>query len=206
MEKVSGMVYCLTNPAMPGIVKIGITTREKMDGRLKELFKTNVPVPFKCEFACKVDDCKKVEDALKVAFRPYRFPNREFFKIEPEQAIAILKLLEKVEITSEINREIDASITKEEKEAGDKLERQRRPPLNFMEMKIPMGSRLKFTEDETEVEVIEEKKVKYLDEIFSLTGVTKKLLNLDYAVQPGSYWTYNGKNISDIYEETYPRE
>jgi len=203
MNTDSGMVYILTNPAMPGIIKIGLTTRDKIDSRLKELFKTNVPVPFKCEFACKVDDCKKVENALHLAFRPYRFPQREFFKIEPDQAIAILKLLEKVEITDEVNQEINNSTTKEERDAGEKLEKQRRPPLNFKEMGIAIGACLKFTEDNIEVEVVEEKKVNYLDEVFSLTGVTKKLLNLEYAVQPTGYWTYNGKNLKDLYEETY---
>lgn len=207
MNAESGMVYVLTNPAMPGIVKIGLTTRDKIDSRLKELFKTNVPVPFKCEFACKVDDCAKVENALHLAFGPYRFPQREFFKIEPDQAIAILKLLEKKEITAEINKEINESTTKEERDAGEKLEKQRRPPLNFKEMGIAVGSQLKFTEDNTQVEVVEEKKVKYcLNETFSLTGVTKKLLNLDYAVQPTGYWLYNGKNLKDIYEETYTIE
>jgi len=68
MENVSGMVYVLTNAAMPGIIKIGLTTRDKIDSRLRELFKTNVPVPIKCEFACKIDDCKKVENALHLAF------------------------------------------------------------------------------------------------------------------------------------------
>ena len=104
MEKETGLVYVLTNPAMPGIVKIGLTTRPKIEDRLKELFTTNVPVPFKCEFACQVDDCNKVETALHKAFRPYRFPQREFFKIEPEQAIAILELFEKKDITAEIGK------------------------------------------------------------------------------------------------------
>ncbi len=71
MEKDNGLVYVLTNPAMPGIVKIGLTTRLKIEDRLKELFTTNVPVPFKCEFACQVDDCSKVESALHKAFRPF---------------------------------------------------------------------------------------------------------------------------------------
>lgn len=198
-----GMVYVLTNPAMPGIVKIGLTTRDRIDDRLKELFKTNVPVPFKCEFACKVDDCRKVESALQIAFKPYRFPQREFFKIEPEQAIVILKLLEKIEITDEINQEIDGTTTKEEREAGEKLEKQRRPPLNFKEMGIPIGAFLKFTEDSSEAEVVDEKKIKYFNEIFSLTGLTRKLLNLDYSVQPTGYWLYNGRNLKDIYEDTY---
>lgn len=86
-----GLVYLLTNPAMPGIVKIGLTTRDDMQQRLNELFTTGVPVPFDCVFACEVDDCKAVEDALHIAFGPNRIhPKREFFKIEPEQPLAIL--------------------------------------------------------------------------------------------------------------------
>lgn len=209
MEKESGLVYVLTNPAMPGIVKIGLTTRDKIEDRLKELFKTNIPVPFKCEFACQVDDCKKVETALHRAFRPYRFPQREFFKIEPEQAIAILELFDKKDITLEITKEINENTTPEERNAGEKLEKQRRPPLNFKEMGIPIGSSLKFTEeDNIEVEVAGEKKVKYKnnEELFSLTKITKDLLQSDYSVQPTGYWSYNGKNLKDIYDETYTNE
>lgn len=40
---------------MPGLVKIGMTTREDMDSRMKELYSTGVPVPFECQFACKVN-------------------------------------------------------------------------------------------------------------------------------------------------------
>ncbi len=56
-----GIVYLLTNPVMPGLVKIGMTTQEDIDKRMKELYTTGVPVPFECQFACKVKkgDCAK---------------------------------------------------------------------------------------------------------------------------------------------------
>ena len=47
----TGIVYVLTNPAMPGIVKIGKTSRGSIDARLNELYSTGVPVPFECAFA-----------------------------------------------------------------------------------------------------------------------------------------------------------
>ncbi len=211
-NKQSGIVYVLTNPAMTGIVKIGKTTRETIGDRMRELYSTGVPVPFKCEFACKVTDTTKVEEALHLAFNPYRInPNREFFTIEPEQAIVILKLLEKPDVTSivtsEVNQKINESTTESDKKAGDKLERQKRPPLNFIEMGIPIGSKLKYIKDNIEVEVVGEKKIKYLtDDSISLTSVTKKNFGLDYSVQPTRYWMYNGKNLTDIYDETYSTE
>ena len=76
-----GIVYLLTNPVMPGLVKIGMTTQEDIDKRMKELYTTGVPVPFECQFACKVKkgDCAKIEKALHTAFAPQRInANREF--------------------------------------------------------------------------------------------------------------------------------
>ena len=62
-----GIVYLLTNPVMPGLVKIGMTTQEDIDKRMKELYTTGVPVPFECQFACKVKkgDCAKIEKATR---------------------------------------------------------------------------------------------------------------------------------------------
>ena len=64
-----GIVYLLTNPVMPGLVKIGMTTQKEIDQRMKELYTTGVPVPFECKFACKVkkSDCLKIEKALHKA-------------------------------------------------------------------------------------------------------------------------------------------
>jgi len=58
-----GIVYLLTNPFMPGLVKIGMTAQEDIDKRMKELYTTGVPVPFECRYACKVNknDCISIE-------------------------------------------------------------------------------------------------------------------------------------------------
>ncbi len=52
---------------MPGLVKIGMTTQEDIDKRMKELYTMGVPVPFECQFACKVKkgDCAKIEKATR---------------------------------------------------------------------------------------------------------------------------------------------
>ena len=92
-----GIVYVLTNPAMPGLVKIGKTTQDDVTTRIRQLFTTEVPYPFECAYAVKVRNYSQVEKALHAAFDPYRaYPvntRREFFNIEPEQARAILELI-----------------------------------------------------------------------------------------------------------------
>ena len=92
MSSSLSIVYVLTNSAMPGLVKIGYTSQDDANSRIAQLYTTGVPVPFTIEYACKVQNAEEVEKALHVAFGPNRInPKREFFRIEPDQAIAILK-------------------------------------------------------------------------------------------------------------------
>ena len=73
------IIYVLTNPAMPGIVKIGKTARG-IETRLSELYSTGVPVPFECVFAGTVSDEEKIEKAFHLAFGPYRInPKNRIF-------------------------------------------------------------------------------------------------------------------------------
>lgn len=206
----TGIVYVLSNSAMPGLVKIGMTTRESIDTRMNELYSTGVPVPFDCEYACEVkaSDCAKIEKALHKAFKPNRInDNREFFSIKPEQATAILELFDRKDITTEVTAEIENDLTADDKVASEKIKSTRRPPLNYKEMGIEIGSKLLFAKDSTvEVVVSGNKRVTYQGEEMSLTVVTKQLLGITHAPQPTSYWTFEGKNLRDVYDETYALE
>lgn len=192
-----GIVYVLTNSAMPGLVKIGMTTRESIDTRMKELYSTGVPVPFDCEYACEVkaSDCAKIEKALHTAFKPNRInDNREFFQIKPEQATAILELFDRKDITTEVNAEIENDLTPEDKVAGEKIKSARRPPMNYREMGLHTGVKLTFVKDSSvEVTISGDKKVLYNGEELSLTAVTKRLLGITHALQPTAYWEYERK-------------
>ena len=200
------IVYVLTNPAMPDIVKIGKTTQADIAIRMSQLYSTGVPLPFECVYAVEVEDCSKVEIALHIAFGPYRInPKREFFRIDPEQAIAVLKLLEKKDVSKEVNEDLNIGVSDVEKISAKNA--QRRPNMNFEQMNIPIGANLIFFDDESiAVEVVSDRKIKYNNEIMSLTKATRLILELDYAVQPARYWLFNGKSISEIYEETYAEE
>ncbi len=72
-------------------------------------------------------------------------------------------------------------------------------------MNIKKGSMLIYTTDaKVIVEVIADKKVLFEGKEYSLSAVTKKIKQLPYYVAPCRYWLYKGKNLQDIYEETYP--
>ena len=199
------VVYVLTNPAMPNLVKIGKTELQDVATRLAQLYTTGVPFPFDLAYACKVPNAGEVERALHRAFAPNRVnPKREYFSIEADQAIAILKLLHVEDATNEISS-MASTIPDEEVQAANQY-KARRPNLNFTEMGIPVGALLNFSESDATVTVVSDRKVYLNGEQLSLTAATRQLLQLDYSVAPAPYWTFEGKSLSDIYNETYVQE
>lgn len=197
------IVYVLTNPAMPGLVKIGKTTQLEVEDRMKQLYGTGIPVPFDCAFACKVKDATEVEKALHFAFGNSRInPNREFFKIEPERVISILKLLKVDEITNQFEKQIESETDATDKQSAENLKEARRPRMNFVEIGIPIGSELNFKGGDAKVLIISDKKVQYNDAECSLTAATRKVLGFadNYPLQPSPYWVFNGKTVKELYE------
>ena len=204
-----GIVYLLTNPVMPGLVKIGMTAQEDIDKRMKELYTTGVPVPFECQFACKVktSDCSKIEKALHTAFAPQRInANREFFRIQVEQAKAILDLFHHDDVTTDVSNEIENDLTADDKAASKKVQ-MHRPPLNFMEMGMEKGDILFWKADpEITCTVYTERTVLYNGNEVSLSPLTRDLKGLSYYVSPCPYWIFNDRPLTEIYDETYPIE
>lgn len=199
----SQIVYVLTNPAMPGLVKIGKTTQLEVEERMKQLYGTGVPVPFDCAFACQVKDANEVEKALHFAFGNGRInPNREFFRIEAERVIAVLKLLKVDDITTQFEQQLEADMEAVDKQSAQNLKDTKRPRMNFHELGIPNGSILVSKDGQVQITVVGEKKVDFNGIICSLTPATRKLLGLpdDYPLQPSPHWTFNGKTVKEIYE------
>ncbi len=78
----------------------------------------------------------------------------------------------------------------------------RRPRLNFSEMGIPPNSKLRSDDDhEKEAIVLNDARVNFEGAETSLTAATKRVLG--YRDHPCAHWTYNGRCLSDIYEERY---
>ena len=197
-----GSVYVLTNPAIPGLVKIGMTDQDDVNIRVGQLYTTGVPLPFTIEFAGLVEDPAKVEEAFHIAFGPHRInPKREFFRIEPEQAIAILKLLHIEDETTKVQK-LPTDVDPQSLAAAEQ-EKKRRPRFNFEEMQIPKGATLSNIKTGDTAIVIGGNKVLYEGEEYALSALTKKLMNLPYYVSPSAFWTYNGILFGSIYDDTY---
>ena len=147
----------------------------------------------------------KIEKALHTAFAPDRInDNREFFRIHPEQAEAILSLFHRKDVTQEVNSEMQHDLTEDDLAAIKKF-KPRRPSLNFSEMKIPIGAKLQIAKGDSavEVEVCSDRKVMYNGEERYLTSIEKEL---SISGNPTSNWSYKGRLLSDIYNETYPMD
>ncbi len=201
-----GIVYVLTNPAMPGLVKIGKTIQGSTEERMSTLYNSSVPVPFECQFAAKVPNVNETEVALHQAFSPNRInPRREFFDIEPDQAIVFLKLIALEDVTPQIRVEVDEGVDESSKHAREQMIR-RRPSLNFLEMRIPIGATLISIDNGEEATVIDKRRILFREEHSSLTRATREILDIEYSVAPTPHWTYEGKLLSEIYDETYRLE
>lgn len=88
-----GYVYVLSNEAMPGVVKIGKTSR-RVEQRAKELHTSGVPRPFTVEFQILSPDCGELEKMAHLCMSALRVDNdREFFEISAADARACLEEL-----------------------------------------------------------------------------------------------------------------
>ena len=202
----SGIVYILSNPAMDGLVKIGKTARDDVGIRLKELFGTGVPFPFKCEYAVTTDKADEVEAALHKAFQPNRVnPSREFFAIEPHQPVAILKLLDGDNVTPDIDEQAEM-IDESSSEFGERFSRGRRPNFNLHEMGIQNGEELRCIESGETAVVVDTKRVEYRGETLSLTEATRRSLGIEpgtKGISPRRHWQYGELTLKELYDETY---
>ena len=94
---------------------------------------------------------------------------------------------------------------KKVKDTSKKQKKKKRPPVNFEKCNIPMGAKLVYTEDPSiVVTVVSERKVQYGDEITSLSAIVEGIKG--GSIQGTQYFTYKGKIVADIAEETQWKE
>ena len=140
------IVYILQNDAMPGLVKIGRTSSD-LEGRIRQLDSTGVPLPFRCFYAAEVKDGAVVEERLHEAFGDTRVrERREFFRVAAHRVKAALDLAAIKDVTPGKEIETEAGDAAALARNEDRTERAAR--LKFSMLGIKPGDVLKFTRDE----------------------------------------------------------
>ncbi|MCR5196189.1 MAG: GIY-YIG nuclease family protein [Pseudobutyrivibrio sp.] len=190
-----GYIYIMTNPALKGMVKIGYA--KDVELRRKQLSTTALPYEYEVyatyETSGSLEDKKlhKLIDNLNAELRISK--NREFYILTAEDAY---ELLEAIAIISGTKKKL-----KKVKLSESKKQKTKRPCVNFSKCGIPIGAELVFIDDPSVVAIVEsDRKVKYNGEITSLSAISKNLRG--YSVSGPACFTYNGKLVCDIAEET----
>ena len=190
-----GYIYIMTNSCLHDMVKIGFAT--DVEERRKQLSTTALPCEYEIyatyETCGNIEDKKlhKLIDNLNPDLRISK--NREFFIMSAEAAYELLESIAFISgTTDKLCRRSKASTNK----------RSSREPINFAKCEIPVGSELVFIEDPSIRVIVEsDRKVLYNNEITSLSAVACMLKHRK-SLQGSIYFTYNGKTIADIAEET----
>ncbi len=88
----AGFIYVLTNSAMPGLVKIGMTLGDPEE-RARQLSQgTGTPVPFDVYAVFPVLDAVRAERQVHGCFDEMRTNRkREFFNVAPEEAVKLVE-------------------------------------------------------------------------------------------------------------------
>lgn len=95
----AGWLYVITSPSLPGLTKLGCTRRLNPSIRIKELSSSSLPEPFHAHCFVFSDDCFELENNIHKYFDKERInPDREFFRIEPKEAIDVLKEIFHVDV------------------------------------------------------------------------------------------------------------
>lgn len=193
----SDIVYVLTNEAMPGIVKIGLTT-DSVESRLAGLNShSGVPLPFECYFAAEVDSCTRIERILHQLFSEHRInPRREFFRVDPEKVVLAISIGMYKEVTP------GSVIAEPQDQEALEKEKARRPRIRLDALGIPVGAELTLSRDETiTATVVPGNKVIYNGQVCSLSAAALQALHgLGYRTPSASgseYWQFDGELLDE---------
>jgi hypothetical protein len=86
-----GYVYVLTNLALPGLVKIGFSTKDP-SLRVAELSNTSIPTPYELRYEVLTDDPYELEQSLHKDLRETgEHAGKEFFKLSVLAAINVVR-------------------------------------------------------------------------------------------------------------------
>ncbi len=186
------IIYILTNEAMPGYIKIGFTNGS-LDERLKHLDRTGTPLPFEVYYACEVVSARDDERWLHAIFSDRRVrDSREFFKMDPERVVIVLKRIQ----TKEISAPATSATVEEQKEIEKK--KKTRSRFDFKKYDIPVGAEIYFSRDESiKAKVLPGNAIELNGKKTSLSPSAQELLRYKTPVAGTLYWMYEEETLDE---------
>ena len=208
--KEPGYVYILTNPSFKeDWVKIGKSSRP-VNVRSKELDNTAVPLPFEIFATIRTVKFNEVEKLIHKTIdrlTDLRIrQNREFFNIQPQIALDILRDISTTIDDAFIELYHNNQPIKEAAEVQDEEHHKRRAPFKFSMVNIQIGETVVFTPKNIKVKVASDNQVEYEGRIYKLSPFTAAFLpdemrNASDAYQGPKYFTFNGRPLDELRKE-----
>lgn len=214
-----GLVYILTNPCLDGWVKIGMTERNDIESRLRELNSpSNIPLSYRCYAVYEVENPLEVEkrihsiidridDSLhaREQLNSGRIREREFFKISPETVYGVFKDIASLRGDTD-KLKLNAPTLEQSQEQEIAERKTKRSNNSFKLLNIAVGEEISFLYDDTiTAKIIDDKnQIEYEGENYSVTGLARKLLIEQYGwtenlhVNGWMYFTKDRISLSDL--------
>jgi hypothetical protein len=196
-----GFVYLMTNPIMPGVVKIGLTRKDDVSERLRQLYTTGVALPVECVYSARVPDCGKLETVLHRVFGEKRVnKDREFFRADPDLAKLIIDLVKIEELAVS---DAEQGITPAQRTEIEAEKERKAPRISFDRLGLPRGTILALSKDpRVTCTVATTQTVLFNGEELSPSRAAVKAINAlghPWRAASGSeYWTYQGTKLSSL--------
>lgn len=100
-----GWVYVITNKAMPGLVKVGFSTKDP-ELRAKELQHTGSPHPYLVEYELLIEEPYEVEQKTHRLLSS-NHEAKEWFRCTPEEAVAAIKQIAGNRVITETYKRVE---------------------------------------------------------------------------------------------------
>lgn len=209
-EKITGVIYILTNPSFKEYIKIGYATN--IEKRLKQLNRSEtIPYAFRVyavyETTNKLTDKElhSIIDTLNPDLRTIetfdgQTRTKEFYAMSAEDAYAILESIAKISGTENRLKRMkpEGHEVKDEELAEEIRKDNRRGPFRFSKVNIPFGSEIEFIEDSSiRPTVVDDRHIRYGNEVTSLSALAQKLKGFDHPVQGTLWFTFEGEKLDD---------
>ena len=192
----ANIIYILTNPSMPGLIKIGVTSN--LEERIRSLSShSGVAIPFECFFAFEVENAEIIEAKIHKGLEDFRVnAKREFFRIDPIKAQSLIEVADGIDITP-----IDDIVEDQNDREVLNRERQRMSVFRFSKAEITPGIQLTFSRNpEITATVIDDRQIEFEGQITSLSNAASVILQRDFGANftqttGPKYWCVDGETL-----------